>query len=239
MTHRRAFTLIELLVVISIIALLIAILLPALQSARTAGRQIQCQGNMRQLGVVFQVYLDSINKDRFPYGGAWNAWHPIWQIPLARILQANVPATVTDASAWFPDTSSIFWCPQHKLDYNPALVSAWSISYAYSYTGWNDHGLGGPIYGYNNKPARRLTEVIVPSNVAVLGEWMNHNAASYGQASGHMSWPGPSGGYHWGRHGSGHDVSNFLFVDGHATAIAEQAIPLNNPLAYPLNYDMK
>lgn len=61
----RAFTLIELLVVISIIALLVAILLPALQSAREAGQNIRCLSNQRQIGTAFMSYTID-NKDYFP-----------------------------------------------------------------------------------------------------------------------------------------------------------------------------
>ncbi|MBX2852168.1 MAG: DUF1559 domain-containing protein [Phycisphaeraceae bacterium] len=63
--HHRAFTLIELLVVISIIALLIAILLPALGAARRSAKAIQCANHHKQLGLATQMYIDE-NKDFFP-----------------------------------------------------------------------------------------------------------------------------------------------------------------------------
>lgn len=71
MTHRlssrRAFTLIELLVVISIIALLIAILLPTLQAARDIARVSVCASNQRQIGIAFATYTGD-NKDSLPFG---------------------------------------------------------------------------------------------------------------------------------------------------------------------------
>src|SRR5258708_40121630 len=65
-SKRQAFTLVELLVVIGIIALLIAILLPALSKARAQGNWVKCQSNMKQLFTGYLMYTQD-NKGYMPW----------------------------------------------------------------------------------------------------------------------------------------------------------------------------
>lgn len=121
---RRAFTLIELLLVISIIAILVSILLPALGKARAMGRQTRCLANLNQLGVGLVTYQGD-NKTYYPGHHTAPTVVIVWPTRL-RVQAGN--------------SMAIFYCPNNESKYK------WERTY--------NSATGKAEYGYEEKETR-------------------------------------------------------------------------------------
>ena len=228
---RSNFTLIELLVVIAIIAILAAILLPALNSARNRGHAATCINNMKQIAFAFSTYLNDF-EDTFPaldYDGA-NVFP--WVAAIYPYVAGEALPFATGVNYHIPNPQSQpFLCPR----VSPKEKSATLVSY-----GYNSRSLGGSKYatvsdwiGESKYPVK-VGQLSSPSAQLVIAETWEFSGQSGRRDVGHYNLSGQS------KFAFRHNrLANVIFADYHVSAEDSEYLYGSDSRYLPLNFSQQ
>ena len=219
---RTRFTLIELLVVIAIIAILAAMLLPALNQARAGSRDITCVNNLKQIGTFLAMYIDG-NSDVVPASNCnlgLGSWSGKWLDMLMSIYSPGIE--ITDYCFAPKDSSGInrpigpFACPSSTEPYTPStLQNHYGINRVGGYASLTNDPGGNVKIGAIRNPSGRAAVF----DVNKTGSWDDPAAINRENMTNR---------YWRHRNGTG---GNIGFADGHVTPMSANDIPEGGNLA--------
>ena len=178
----RGFTLIELLVVIAIIAILAAMLLPALAKSKASAYQVQCASNMKNWGAAMSMYLSEFG-NHLPYFGysAADYTQPFWHELLAPyVAQLTQPGVIFNETSIY--TNQVRQCPGGSFSTPPFWTEGtWNPTTWNCWIGANFGEIGGNLsltapfyygdYGVSPLNANRITK---PSAALIFMDTLNY-----------------------------------------------------------------